>query len=49
MREAIILAGGLGTRLKAYIPNVPKPMANINEEPFLDLLIEIYLIMDLKE
>ena len=39
MREAIILAGGLGTRLKAYIPNVPKPMANINEEPFLDLLI----------
>lgn len=39
MREAIILAGGLGTRLKAYIPDIPKPMAPINEEPFLDFLI----------
>lgn len=33
---AIILAGGLGTRLKATVPNVPKPMAPINHKPFLE-------------
>ena len=38
-REAIILAGGLGTRLKPLVRDVPKPMALINGEPFLKILI----------
>ena len=39
MNEAIILAGGFGTRLKEHVPNIPKPMAPINGRPFLDILL----------
>jgi len=41
-KEAIILAGGFGTRLKSVVENIPKPMALINEKPFLEYLF-IYL------
>ena len=41
--EAIILAGGFGTRLKNKLGNIPKPMAPINNRPFLDYLLD-YLI-----
>jgi len=41
--EAIILAGGFGTRLQSRVPNIPKPMAPINNRPFLDYLMD-YLI-----
>jgi D-glycero-alpha-D-manno-heptose 1-phosphate guanylyltransferase len=37
--EAIILAGGLGTRLREAVPHLPKPLAPINGKPFLDLLL----------
>jgi len=40
MVDAIILAGGFGTRLRDIVPNVPKPLAPINGVPFLDLLID---------
>ncbi len=33
--EAIILAGGLGTRLRAVLPDLPKPMALVAGKPFL--------------
>jgi len=33
--EAIILAGGLGTRLKKLLPDIPKPMAPVAGKPFL--------------
>jgi D-glycero-alpha-D-manno-heptose 1-phosphate guanylyltransferase len=35
VKTAIILAGGLGTRLRAMVADVPKPMAPINNRPFL--------------
>lgn len=38
--EAIILAGGLGTRLKPCIENLPKPLAPINGKPFLRYLLD---------
>lgn len=38
--EAIILAGGFGTRLSTVVSDVPKPMAPINGKPFLELLLE---------
>jgi len=38
-KEVIILAGGLGTRLRNVVQNVPKPMANINGKPFLEYLL----------
>jgi len=33
--EAIVLAGGFGTRLSHIVSDVPKPMAQVNNEPFL--------------
>lgn len=41
--EAIILAGGLGSRLKAAVPDVPKPMAPINNRPFLEYLLDYWI------
>jgi len=37
--DAIILAGGRGTRLKSVIPDLPKSLAPINGTPFLDILL----------
>jgi D-glycero-alpha-D-manno-heptose 1-phosphate guanylyltransferase len=37
--EAIILAGGLGTRLRSVITDVPKPMAPVAGRPFLDYIL----------
>lgn len=37
--EAIILAGGFGTRLQSVVNDVPKPMADINGKPFLAYLL----------
>jgi len=40
VKEAIVLAGGLGTRLKKIVSNVPKPMADVNGKPFLEYLLQ---------
>ena len=37
--ELLILAGGLGTRLRPAVADVPKPMAPIGGIPFLDYLM----------
>lgn len=37
--EAIVLAGGFGTRLKHVVSDVPKPMAPIQDKPFLEYLL----------
>ena len=37
--EAIVLAGGLGTRLAGRLNNVPKPMAPVAGRPFLEILL----------
>ena len=37
--EAIILAGGLGTRLQETVPNLPKAMAPVGDRPFLSHLL----------
>jgi D-glycero-alpha-D-manno-heptose 1-phosphate guanylyltransferase len=37
--EAVILAGGLGTRLREAVPDLPKPMAPIAGKPFLEILL----------
>lgn len=43
MTSAIILAGGLGTRLRAVVPDRPKPMALVNGKPFLVHLLDYWL------
>lgn len=45
--EAIILAGGFGTRLQSVVKDVPKPMADINGKPFLEYLLEYLLAFDI--
>ena len=38
--EAIVLAGGLGTRLREVVSDVPKPMAPIEDKPFLEYILK---------
>ena len=40
IKEAIILAGGFGTRLKTLVDETPKAMALIKERPFLIYVLE---------
>jgi D-glycero-alpha-D-manno-heptose 1-phosphate guanylyltransferase len=37
--EAVILAGGFGTRLREVVPDLPKPMAPVAGKPFLEILL----------
>ena len=37
--EAIVLAGGLGTRLASRLDGMPKPMAPVAGRPFLEILL----------
>jgi D-glycero-alpha-D-manno-heptose 1-phosphate guanylyltransferase len=38
--EAVILAGGLGTRLQSVVSEVPKSMAPVNGKPFLEYQLD---------
>lgn len=38
--EAIVLAGGLGTRLRSVVSDLPKPMAPIGDKPFLRYILK---------
>jgi len=40
INEAIILAGGLGSRLKDVIRDIPKVMAPVNGRPFLEYILD---------
>ena len=42
IKEAIILAGGLGTRLRSVLPDLPKCMAPVNGRPFLFYIIDYF-------
>jgi D-glycero-alpha-D-manno-heptose 1-phosphate guanylyltransferase len=37
--KAVLLVGGLGTRLQSVVQGTPKPMAVVGERPFLELLV----------
>jgi D-glycero-alpha-D-manno-heptose 1-phosphate guanylyltransferase len=43
LSTAIILAGGLGTRLRSVVADVPKPLAPIQGRPFLEYLLDFWL------
>jgi D-glycero-alpha-D-manno-heptose 1-phosphate guanylyltransferase len=43
MTSAIVLAGGLGTRLRSAVPDLPKPMAPVNGRPFLEHLMNYWI------
>ncbi len=40
---AIILAGGLGTRLRSAVPDLPKCMAPVNGKPFIGIVMEYFI------
>lgn len=40
VRQAVILCGGLGTRLASLTRNTPKPLLRVGGTPFLQLLIQ---------
>jgi D-glycero-alpha-D-manno-heptose 1-phosphate guanylyltransferase len=37
--QAVVLAGGLGTRLREVVPDRPKPLAEVDGRPFLAYLV----------
>lgn len=43
MKEVIILAGGVGSRLKSVIDNMPKCMAEVNQRPFISYILDSLL------
>jgi len=43
VKTAIILAGGLGTRLKKVNPILPKPLAPVHDRPFLEYLLDYWI------
>lgn len=43
MKELIILAGGLGTRLRPTVKDLPKSMAPVSGRPFIDYIIQHFL------
>src|SRR5690349_1824955 len=48
MPSAVILAGGLGTRLRSAVPDLPKPMAPINGRPFLEYQLDYWIAQGIK-
>jgi len=38
--DVVVLCGGKGERLRELVSDRPKPLAEINQKPFLDILIE---------
>ena len=37
---AVILAGGMGTRIRHLLPSLPKPLAPVYGKPFLEWIIQ---------
>ncbi|HUN90548.1 MAG TPA: sugar phosphate nucleotidyltransferase [Burkholderiaceae bacterium] len=43
MTAVVVLAGGLGTRLRSVVPDLPKPMAPVAGRPFLEWLLDYWI------
>jgi len=46
--EVLLLCGGAGTRLREAVKDRPKPLADINGRPFLDIIIDFFSQQGLK-
>lgn len=45
---AVILAGGMGTRLREAVPDLPKPMAPVNGRPFLEHQMDYWIAQGIR-
>lgn len=48
IEEAIILSGGLGTRLRDTVPGIPKTLAPVGGSPFLKYVIDFLILNGVK-
>jgi mannose-1-phosphate guanylyltransferase/phosphomannomutase len=39
--QAVVMAGGFGTRLRPLTANIPKPMAPLLNKPIIEHIIEL--------
>src|SRR2546422_5221866 len=39
--DAVVLAGGQGTRLRGVVPDRPKPLAEVAGRPFLSYVLDV--------
>jgi D-glycero-D-manno-heptose 1,7-bisphosphate phosphatase len=49
IRQAVVLVGGLGTRLGALTKETPKPLLAVGGKPFLHILVEELIRQDVEE
>lgn len=49
IEEAIVLVGGLGTRIRGKIGDIPKPMAPLGDKPFLSYLLKLLIKQGIKK
>ena len=49
IKQAVIIAGGKGTRLGKLTARIPKPLIKIDGKPFLEYLIEFLINNSIKE
>ena len=42
INEVVILAGGLGSRLRGVLPDLPKPLAPVNGKPFIFYILDFW-------
>ena len=47
--QAVILAGGLGTRLRPITDTIPKPMIKYHDKPFLEYILEMLVEQGIKK
>ncbi|HIJ96530.1 MAG TPA: NTP transferase domain-containing protein [Desulfuromonadales bacterium] len=47
--KAIVLAGGLGTRLRERVADLPKPMAPVAGKPFMEYLLDLLVAGGVRE
>ena len=49
IHEAIVLAGGLGTRIRPVVQDIPKPMAPVGDKPFLYYILQNLVSQNIKK
>jgi D-glycero-alpha-D-manno-heptose 1-phosphate guanylyltransferase len=47
--KAVLLVGGLGTRLRSVVSSLPKTLASVGDKPFLELLVRQLCSQELRQ